>query len=122
MMDQQQAPANQVTVFYSYAHAHERLRQQLETHLGRLRQKGIIATWHDRQIVPGTDWVQKLDEHLVTACVILLLISPDLLASDCCSGTACTRIPRGKPPGSTASPATRTSLTRESRSRPARGV
>src|SRR5437016_12955908 len=83
-MDQQQAPANQVTVFYSYAHADERLRQQLETHLSLLRQQGIIAQWYDRQIVPGTDWAHEMDVHLTTARVILLLISPDFLASDCC--------------------------------------
>jgi hypothetical protein len=85
-MDQQQAPTNQITVFYSYAHADERLRKQLETHLGLLRQQGIIATWHDRQIVAGTDWAQELDTHLSTAAVILLLISPDFLASDYCYG------------------------------------
>src|SRR5437763_4638607 len=121
-MDQQQAPANQVTIFYSYAHADERLRQQLETHLGLLRQQGIIAEWHDRQIVAGTDWTREIDVHLANAAVILLLMSPDLLASDSCSGPAGTRIPRGKRLGSTASPATRTSLTRESRFRPARGA
>src|SRR5947208_8510995 len=82
MMDQQQAIANQITVFYSYAHADERLRKQLETHLGLLRQQGIIAEWHDRQIVAGTDWAQEIDTHLATADVILLLISPDFLASD----------------------------------------
>src|SRR5437764_11873292 len=84
MMDQQQAPANQITVFYSYAHTDERLRQQLETHLGLLRQQGIIATWHDRQIVAGADWAHEMDTHLSTARVILLLISPDFLASDYC--------------------------------------
>src|SRR2546430_10958685 len=86
MMDQHQAAANQITVFYSYAHADKRLRKQLETHLGLLRQQGLIATWHDRQIVPGTDWAQEIDTHLATAHVILLLISPDFLASNYCYG------------------------------------
>ena len=81
-MDQQQGIVNQITVFYSYAHADERLRKQLETHLGLLRQQGIIATWHDRQIVPGTDWAQAIDGHLATTRVILLLISQDYLFSD----------------------------------------
>jgi hypothetical protein len=44
MMDQQQAAASQITVFYSSAHADERLRQQLATHLSLLRQQGMIAT------------------------------------------------------------------------------
>jgi TIR domain-containing protein len=85
-MDQQRAPANPITIFYSYAPADERLRKQLETHLGLLRQQGIIAQWHDRQIVPGTDWAHEIDTHLATAHVILLLISPDFLASDYCYG------------------------------------
>jgi hypothetical protein len=66
-MDQQQAPTNQITVFYSYAHADERLRKQLETHLSLMRQQGIIAEWHNRQIVAGTDWAQQIDTHLATA-------------------------------------------------------
>ena len=69
-----------------YAHADERLRKQLETHLSLLRQQGIIATWHDRQIVPGTDWTGEIDMHLATAGIILLLISPDFIASDYCYG------------------------------------
>ena len=85
-MDQQQAAPKQITVFYSYAHADERLRKQLETHLSLLRQQGIIATWHDRQIVPGTDRAREMDMHLTTARVILLLISPDFIASDYCYG------------------------------------
>ncbi|HTK08851.1 MAG TPA: toll/interleukin-1 receptor domain-containing protein [Ktedonobacteraceae bacterium] len=69
-------------VFYAYAHADERFRQELEMHLSPLRRQGLIAEWHDRQIRPGADWKRVLDEQLNTASVILLLISPDFLASD----------------------------------------
>src|SRR5437868_1226039 len=85
-MNEQSAAPSPITVFYSYAHADERLRQQLEIHLGLLRQQRIIAEWHDRQIGAGTDWAQEIDTHLSTARVILLLISPDFLASDYCYG------------------------------------
>ena len=34
----------------------------------------------------GTDWKQSIDVHLMTAKIILLLISPDFLASDYCYG------------------------------------
>ncbi len=71
-------------VFYSYAHEDERLRRKLEKHLSLLRQQGMITEWNDRQILPGTDWAHVIDTHLMTAQIILLLISPDFLASDYC--------------------------------------
>ena len=86
MQGQQEAAISPVTVFYSYAHEDERLRRRLEKHLSLLRRQGMLAEWHDRKIVPGTDWAHTIDEHLTTASVILLLISPDFLASDYCYG------------------------------------
>lgn len=73
-----------VEVFCSYAHADERWRKKLDTHLSMLKRQGLISTWSDRQIVAGTDWRQDLDTHLNRASMILLLISPDFLASDFC--------------------------------------
>ena len=84
-MSGQEAP-QPVELFYSYAHRDERLHKRLETHLSVLRQQGVITEWHDRKIVAGTDWKQSIDTHLMTATVILLLISPDFLASDFCYG------------------------------------
>ena len=75
-----------VEVFYSYAHKDEAFRNKLETHLSLLRRQGLITAWHDRHILPGTDWSQAIDEHLERASVILLLISADFLASDYCYG------------------------------------
>jgi TIR domain len=71
-----------LALFYSYAHEDEPLRDELEKHLSLLRRQGIISFWHDRQIIPGTDWSQDINQHLNDAAVILLLISPDFLASD----------------------------------------
>src|SRR6266566_5812335 len=75
-----------VEVFYSYAHEDEAFRDELEKHLSLLRRQGLITAWHDRYILPGTDWAQAIDEHLECASVILLLISADFLASGYCSG------------------------------------
>jgi TIR domain/NB-ARC domain len=75
-----------VEIFYSYAHKDEAFRNKLETHLSLLRRQGLITAWHDRHILPGTDWSQAIDEHLERASVILLLISADFLASDYCYG------------------------------------
>ncbi len=73
-----------VSIFYSYAHEDEPLRRQLEKHLTLLRRQGFISEWHDREILPGAEWSREIDEHLEMVSIILLLISPDFLASDYC--------------------------------------
>jgi hypothetical protein len=75
-----------IEVFYSYAREDEALRDALEKHLSILHRQGLISSWHDRKIVPSTDWEQTLDAHLESASLILLLISSDFLASDYCYG------------------------------------
>ncbi|MBV9385660.1 MAG: toll/interleukin-1 receptor domain-containing protein [Chroococcidiopsidaceae cyanobacterium CP_BM_ER_R8_30] len=77
-------PTEIIEVFFSYAHEDEDLRDNLEKHLSILKRQGVITGWHDRQIVAGTEWKGKIDEHLNTASIILLLISADFLASDYC--------------------------------------
>lgn len=71
-------------VFCSYAHADEAWRTKLETHLSLLKRENVISVWHDRKIVPGTSWAQEIDQHIESASLILLLISPDFIASDYC--------------------------------------
>ncbi len=73
-----------LNLFYSYTHADETQRDQLEKHLSQLRREGMIAAWHDREILPGGAWADEIDTHLETASIILLLVSPDFLASDYC--------------------------------------
>jgi internalin A len=71
-------------VFISYSHRDERLRNRLEVHLKLLQREGLIETWQDREIEAGEDWRQKIDDNLERADIILLLVSPDFLASDYC--------------------------------------
>jgi tetratricopeptide (TPR) repeat protein len=73
-----------VLVFFSYAHKDEDLRDELAVHLAMLKREGAISDWHDRQISPGREWGGEIDAHLEVAHVILLLVSPDFLASDYC--------------------------------------
>jgi hypothetical protein len=77
-------PAAPVSLFYSYSHRDETLREELETHLSLLRRQGFIIGWHDRRIAPGTDWAGQIDQHVDAAGIILLLVSADFLASDYC--------------------------------------
>src|SRR5215470_714139 len=73
-----------LSLFYSYSHEDETLRDQLEKHLRQLQRQGLISTWHDRKILAGETWGHEIDTHLETASIILLLVSPDFLASDYC--------------------------------------
>jgi hypothetical protein len=74
------------SVFYSYSHRDERLRDVLATHLSLLRRQGVIREWHDRRITPGDTWQQSIDENIDSADIILLLVSADFIASDYCWG------------------------------------
>ena len=71
-------------VFFSYCHADEALRDQLEKQLAMLRRQGVINTWHDRRINAGQEIDAAIDEHINSDEIILLLVSPDFIASDYC--------------------------------------
>jgi hypothetical protein len=71
-------------LFFSYSHKDESLRDQLEIHLAMLKRQGFIETWHDRRIVAGQPLSRTISANLDDANVILLLVSPDFLASDYC--------------------------------------
>jgi hypothetical protein len=71
-------------VFLSYAHRDERLRDELAKHLSALRRSALIETWDDRRTTPGTDLDDAIDQHLSSADLVLLLISPDFINSDYC--------------------------------------
>ena len=73
-----------INLFYSYSHADEALRDELEKHLKLLQRQNVIDTWHDRKISSGAEWDKAINNNLDTADIILLLISADFLASDYC--------------------------------------
>jgi hypothetical protein len=73
-----------VKLFVSYAHRDEELRNQLGVHLEILRREGVIEPWHDRRIGAGRDVHAEISDSLESADLVLLLVSPDFLASDYC--------------------------------------
>jgi len=83
-MKKREKPPKPVPLFLSYAHEDESFLRKLKVHLSLLKRQGFISTWHDRQIVPGANWAEAIDEHLEQASIIVLLVSPDFLASDYC--------------------------------------
>src|SRR5262245_17114417 len=73
-----------IKLFISYAHRDEDFRLELNDHLSNLLRQQIISGWHDRQIVPGQEWAEQIDDALNGAQIILLLISARFMASDYC--------------------------------------
>ena len=71
-----------VSLFYSYAHEDEALRDELRGHLKILERRGLLSSWHDREIKPGEDWHQKIDAQLQMCDLVLLLVSKDFIESD----------------------------------------
>ena len=71
-------------IFFSYSHKDENLRDQLEAHLSMLKREGLIESWHDRRIIAGSPLKRSINERLEDSDVLLLLVSPDFLASDEC--------------------------------------
>ena len=73
-----------IELFFSYSHRDEEYRNELEVHLAMLKRQGLLEVWHDRRITAGKDVDHAISEHLDTAEVVLLLVSPYFLASDYC--------------------------------------
>ncbi len=72
------------SVFFSYSHKDEALRDQIETQLSSLKRRGVIDVWHDRRIGPGEEFAAVIDHQIETDDIILLLVSADFIASDYC--------------------------------------
>jgi tetratricopeptide (TPR) repeat protein len=49
-----------------------------------LQRQGLINMWYDRDISAGKEWEHEISQHLNTAQIILLLVSPDFMNSDYC--------------------------------------
>jgi hypothetical protein len=79
------------SVFFSYSHADEKLRDQLDKQLSLLKRQGVIETWHDRRIGAGEELVRAIDTKIESCDIILLLVSSDFLNSDYCYDVEMTR-------------------------------
>ena len=69
------------TVFISYAHEDQILLDELVAHLRPLEEEGLISSWSDRQILPGSGWEAEIDDKLKQADLVLLLVSADFINS-----------------------------------------
>ncbi len=71
-------------VFVSYAPEDRAFFEAFEKHLGGLRRAGRIVVWHVGQLVAGTTFAVETRAQLDGADVVVLLVSPDFMASDRC--------------------------------------
>lgn len=74
-------------VFFSYSFKDHSFLEELKKHLIPLQREGLInEIWYDRNISAGKEREKEIDEHLSSSHVILLLVSPDFIASEYCYG------------------------------------
>ncbi|HEY7415977.1 MAG TPA: toll/interleukin-1 receptor domain-containing protein, partial [Ktedonobacteraceae bacterium] len=71
-------------IFCSYAHEDRAFIEDFRKHLRLMEREDLISTWYDASISPGQPWRSEVEQHLQSANLILLLISPDFLNSDFC--------------------------------------
>jgi hypothetical protein len=46
-----------ISVFISYAHADEKLKERFLVHLGALKSEGLIGVWHDVVLLVSSDFI-----------------------------------------------------------------
>lgn len=80
-----------VEIFCCYARKDQPLLHELKIHLMPLQRQGIITLWADTDIDAGVQWEEEIEKHLNTAQIILLLVSPDFIASEYCYRKEMTR-------------------------------
>jgi len=68
-------------LFFCYAHENANVRAALDRHLDILEREGLVITWYDGAIVPGTQWSDMIDENLRGADIVVLLVSKAFLES-----------------------------------------
>lgn len=71
-------------VFVSYARVDELHRARLEVHLKPLVRDGLIDVWSDQAVAAGADWERDIQHRLATADIVILLVTPDFVASEYC--------------------------------------
>lgn len=78
-------------VFLSYSHRDTDALERLNVHLAVLKKERQIDVWYDHEILAGSDIDCEISEKLESSDLILLLVSPDFLASDYCTNKEMSR-------------------------------
>jgi len=73
-----------VNVFISSSHKDEKYKNDLLDHLSTLVRSRTISVWSDNVISVGDKWEYEINEHILTADIIVFLLSPDFFSSEYC--------------------------------------
>jgi hypothetical protein len=73
-----------IPVFLSYSHRDGTWKEDLKRALGSLSQNSHITIWDDRKIPAGTAWEREIEQHLLEARIVLLLVTEDYVNSEWC--------------------------------------
>jgi hypothetical protein len=75
---------DKVKVFLSYSHFDRELKDSFVKQLATLVRSDNITLWTDDHLYGGMRWDTEINQRLLEADLILLLISPNFIASDYC--------------------------------------
>jgi len=73
---------DELEVLIASAPEDETLLMELRIQLGGMVRQGLITIWDDYKIPRDAEWAAEINKHLKTASIILLLVSPDFIASE----------------------------------------
>ena len=71
-----------IKIFLIYCRTDQPYKVELEKHLKPLVKSKRIEIFSDTEIEPGKDWDQEIRSKLAESHLVLIFVSPDLLASD----------------------------------------
>lgn len=71
-----------MNIFILHAPEDANYWHQLQKHLAELQRQKVISTYHEGSMVAGSNIATEMQNYLQHADMVLLLVSPDFLASD----------------------------------------
>lgn len=71
-----------IALFYCYAPEDERYCRELEKQLAVMKRNKLITSWHSLDVLGGDFIPGETNKTLQAADIVLLLVSPDFMASD----------------------------------------
>lgn len=83
---QNELSARPANIFVSYAHADGSHWEKFRIQLAVLERQGRAHVWSDLKITGGSEWRKSIQRAMNEADVFLLLLSPDFLSSEFCTG------------------------------------
>lgn len=76
--------ADPLKLFISYSHADKDYLVNFTNYLANMKRQNEITAWTDRQITAGNEWRNVIDENLLDADIVIILVSPDFVNSEYC--------------------------------------